>query len=318
MMVIEPEIIQAIKETQGVRRIDLLRVANVESPQGPVQVSATDNPAIGAERLYLTRDLSPDATWQAMQGGSVMVSETLANRLGIPRRGGTLVLNAPAGPHSFPVVGIFYDYSSSQGSAVMNLDVYRRLWQDDQITALALRLAPGAQADEAARSIQDHPAVREARQRLVVRPNQALRDDVMAVFDRTFAITGALNILATIVAFIGVLSSLLLLQLEKQREVGILRAIGLTGRQLWGLVMLETGLMGTVAGILAMPAGYALSLILVYVINRRSFGWTLQMAVQPEHFVLALVVAIAAALLAGVYPAYRLGKMAAADAIRFE
>ena len=113
-----------------------------------------------------------------------------------------------------------------------------------------------------------------------MRPNQALRDDVMAVFDRTFAITGALHILATVVAFIGVLSSLLLLQLEKQREVGILRAIGLTARQLWGLVMLETGLMGTVAGILAMPAGYALALILVFIINQRSFGWTLQMSVH--------------------------------------
>jgi len=155
-------------------------------------------------------------------------------------------------------------------------------------------------------------------QRLFVRPNQALRDDVLEVFDRTFAITGALQLLATVVAFIGVLSALLSLQLDKQRQLGILRAVGLTARQLWGLVMLETGLMGTVAGLLSMPTGYALSLILIYIINRRSFGWTLQMQAEPAPFIEALIVAVIAALLAGIYPAYRMGKMVTAEALRFE
>jgi putative ABC transport system permease protein len=145
-----------------------------------------------------------------------------------------------------------------------------------------------------------------------------LRQEVLVIFDRTFAITGALQLLATIVAFIGVLSALLSLQLEKQRELGILRAVGLTVRQLWGLVMLETGLMGAAAGLLAMPTGLALSLILIYIINRRSFGWTLQVHVGVAPFIQALVVAVIAALLAGVYPARRLGKMMAAEALRFE
>jgi putative ABC transport system permease protein len=155
-------------------------------------------------------------------------------------------------------------------------------------------------------------------QRLFVRPNTVLRDDALAVFDRTFAITGALQILATVVAFIGVLSALLSLLLEKQRELGILRAMGLTVRELWGLVMLESGLMGAVAGVLSMPTGFALSMILIYIINRRSFGWTLQMSLGWEPFAQALAVAVLAALLAGIYPARRMGKMMAADALRFE
>jgi putative ABC transport system permease protein len=155
-------------------------------------------------------------------------------------------------------------------------------------------------------------------QRLFVRPNQALRDEALVIFDRTFAITGALQLLATVVAFIGVLSALLSLLLEKQREMGILRAVGLTARQLWGLVLLETGLMGTVAGLLAMPTGLALSLILIYIINRRSFGWTLQMQVDAAPFVTALAVAVIAALLAGLYPAHRMGKMLTAEALRTE
>jgi putative ABC transport system permease protein len=192
--------------------------------------------------------------------------------------------------------------------------VYHQFWQDDALTALSLRLEPGIDADQLSRDLQDHLTG----QKLTIRPNQELRSDVMDVFDRTFAITVALRLLATLVAFIGVLNALLLLQMERQREVGILRALGLTGRQLWSLVMMETGLMGLTAGLLAVPTGYALALVLVYVINRRSFGWTLQMAVHPQTFLQALAVAMVAALLAGIYPAWKMSRMATAEVIRNE
>jgi putative ABC transport system permease protein len=82
--------------------------------------------------------------------------------------------------------------------------------------------------------------------------------------------------------------------------------------------MIETGLMGGVAGLLALPTGFTLALILVYIINRRSFGWTLQMQVEAGPFVQALLVAVIAALLAGVYPAYKMGQMATAEALHAE
>lgn len=108
------------------------------------------------------------------------------------------------------------------------------------------------------------------------------------------------------------------LQLERRREIGTLRAIGMTRRQLWKLTLVETGLMGTTAGIIAMPTGFVLALILIYIINLRSFGWTLQMHLQPIYFLQALVVALIAALLAGIYPAWRVGGMQPADALREE
>jgi putative ABC transport system permease protein len=145
-----------------------------------------------------------------------------------------------------------------------------------------------------------------------------LREEVLEVFDRTFDITTALQVLATVVAFIGVLSALFSLQLEKGRQLGILRAIGLSVRQLWQLVLMETGLMGLVAGLLSLPTGYVLSWILIFIINRRSFGWTLQMRVEAEPFLQALLIALTAALLAGIYPAFRISQKITADAIRFE
>ncbi len=245
----------------------------------------------------------------------MIVSEPLASRLDLPSRDGRITLYTNQGPRSFRVAGIYYDYATSEGTVIMAIEDYRRFWDDDAVTGLAVHLEPGVDLDRVARDLEERSA---PVQRVLVRPNQALREAALVVFDRTFAITGALQMLATIVAFIGVLSALLSLQLDKQRQLGILRAVGLTARELWGLVLLETGLMGTVAGLLAMPAGYVISLILIYVINRRSFGWTLQMLVEPMPFLQALAVAVVAAILAGIYPAYRMGRMVAAEALRFE
>jgi putative ABC transport system permease protein len=312
---IDPQSVEIARAWPGVERLDVLRGTSVESTIGMVNLAGTENPRLGYERLFASKETVPAQVWPAMLAGGVLISEPLANRLSSAKPGDELGLYTAAGWQTFPIVGVFYDYASSEGTVLMALSVYQAHWQDQALTALALRLAPGVNADEVARGLQDRLA---GQQELLIRPNQKLRQDVLEVFDRTFAITVALRMLATGVAFVGVLNALLLLQLEKKREVGILRALGLTGRQLWRMVMIETGLMGLTAGLLAMPTGYVLALILVYIINRRSFGWTLQMLVTPATFIQALGIALLAALLAGIYPAWRMGRMAAAEAIRYE
>jgi putative ABC transport system permease protein len=121
-----------------------------------------------------------------------------------------------------------------------------------------------------------------------------------------------------VVAFIGILSALMALQLERGREFAMLRANGLTRRQLWGLVLSQTSLVGLTAGLLALPVGLVLALVLVFVINRRSFGWTLDLALDPALFGQALLVALLAALLAGLYPAWRMARTNPALALREE
>ena len=299
----------------AVARVDLLRSATVDSPQGPVDIEAGNSSDYGHGLRYLAREGTVRDTWDLVsEGDAVIVSEPLANRLSLSTSD-YLNLYTDRGLRSFPIAGIYYDYASTRGTAIMSLSTYREAWRDDAVTALVVRLNPDTDPDQVA---QDLSAELAAIQRLLARPNEAIRQAALAIFDRTFAITAALQALATIVAFIGVLSALLALQLEKQRQFGILRALGLTVRELRSLILLETGLMGGVAGALAMPAGFALALALVYVINRRSFGWTLQMVVTIAPFVEAIAVSVLASLLAGIYPALRMGKMAPADALRYE
>ena len=180
---------------------------------------------------------------------------------------------------------------------------------------MGLIVEPGVAVDTV---IADIRAALGGRQDVVVQSNEALRRGSLEIFDRTFAITSTLRLLAIVVAFIGVLSALMSLQLERGRELATLRATGMTRPQLWALTLLETGLMGVVAGLLALPVGYALAWILVYVINVRSFGWTLQMDLRPEYFAQALAVAVVAALLAGIYPSIRVGNLEIATALREE
>lgn len=326
--VIATEVVATVRAWPGVARVDTLRIVQVESPDigGELQVGATDNPGTAAERIFKEAVGSAEEVWAAMEAGAVIISEPLANRVNGTQRAqintdstdaflGKVSLVTPEGVREFPIAGIYYDYSSSTGVMLMAQTVYHQYWDDPAINAIALRLDPGADPDQVTLDLETALAPIQG---LDIRPNKALREEALVVFDRTFAITGALQLLATLVAFVGVLSALLSLQLEKARELGILRAIGLTAEQLRGLILLETGLMGTVAGVLAMPTGFVLSLILIYIINQRAFGWTLQLQLSAGPFIQALGVAILAAVLAGVYPAKKIGEMAVAEALRGE
>ncbi|MCO6452505.1 MAG: ABC transporter permease [Caldilineales bacterium] len=310
--VLDPAVVAQAEDWAGVEQVRRLRRTTVDSPLGGINLAAVDDPDYG-ESLYAAADGSPEEVWAAVRAGAVIVSEPLVNRLGLPYRGGEITLETPDGPQVFSIAGVYYDYASSAGVVMIALENYRQIWRDDALTALSLHVQPGVDPDIAAKDLGDALAPTQS---VFVRANRTLRNEALDVFDRTFAITSALRLLATLVAFVGVLSALLALQLERERELGVLRALGLTFGQLARLVFLETGLMGLVAGLLAWPTGLILAFILVYVINVRAFGWTLQMQLSLEPFLSALLIALSAALLAGIYPAWHIGRMTVAAALR--
>ena len=310
---LDPRVI-ALAETHPDTEASLfIRVVTVESEQGSLELVAASMDRPMDPRLFLDVQESPQEAWQMVRNGAILLSEPLANRLGISASGGTLALLTPSGWQPFPIAGIYADYASTRGTVRMSLETYRRLWNDDRLNGLALILAPGTDIDvvttELRAQLTDFPNIQ-------VNPSGALRESAMVVFDRTFAITAAMQLITTLVAFIGVLSSLLALQLEKAREMGILRALGLTIVEMRRLTLWETGLLGASAGLLSLPTGYILAWVLIFVINQRSFGWTLQMHITPVPFVQAFLLAVGAALLAALYPAWRLSHMETAEALR--
>jgi putative ABC transport system permease protein len=131
-------------------------------------------------------------------------------------------------------------------------------------------------------------------------------------------ITDVLYWLAIGVAFIGILSAMLALQLERARDLAVLRALGMTPGQLGRMITLQTSVIGLLSGISAIPLGLVMAYVLIEVINRRAFGWQIDMAIAPGILVSAVVFAVAAALLAGLYPAWRAAQSQPALAMREE
>jgi putative ABC transport system permease protein len=315
---LDDDIVAAAQLTPGIKQIVSAWRQEVQAPDlaRPVEVVAVSGDISNGNRSYVWIDGQADDLWTRLSDGEgILISEplSLGENLGNPPA--PITLMTESGPREFPVLAIFYDYSSDQGSILIHQELFTRWWGAAPATSLGLFISPGENADEITKTLQQQF---QGRRDVVVQSNLSVRGNALDIFDRTFAITAALQLLAVVVAFIGVLSALMSLQLERSRELGILRATGMTVRQLWQLTLLETGLMGATAGLLAMPVGWLLAWILIYVINRRSFGWTLQMDLEPAYFLQALAVAVAAALLAGIYPALRSGNMVIATAIREE
>ena len=310
------EALPDVSDVTRFRRVSVdFRTADAE--YRPASLLAIRSNRERSARTFVWTLRPADGLWASMAGqDEVQVSEPFANKYGITPQNNRLLLRTDQGERAFQVVAVYYDYASDAGVIVMRGETYRRYWEDDQISSLALYVDPTKVSDLGA--FVDQLLRRFAGRDLVISANRELRADALAIFERTFTITGALNLLATVVAFIGVLSALMALQIERTRELGMLRANGMTLRQLWRMTLLETGLMGGTAGLLAMPTGFLLALILVYIINLRSFGWTIRLDLQWETFAQAMVVAVVSALLAAIYPMLRLGRLEIARAVREE
>jgi putative ABC transport system permease protein len=299
----------------GVARFSTGRRLFVAGPGGQTELLVLD-PPYPAAAGFRFKQADSQALWDAFPGlEAVFVSEPYAEKHRL-RVGDRIELASDEGALALPVAGVFFDYRSDQGLVVMHRALFERHWKDRRITSLGLYLKPGADLG-AVRAAAERVLGGE-RQALSVRSNREIRESSMETFERTFAITLVLRILAAAVAFIGILSALLAFQCERGRELAVLRATGLTPAQASRLVLLQTGFMGLAAGLLAVPAGVAVAAALVRVVNLRSFGWTMDLAVSPPALALAVALSVLAALLAGLYPAWLAARAEPAALLREE
>jgi putative ABC transport system permease protein len=296
----------------GIDRVRRYRSTMLPTDTTPVlQIALDVTEADHAAFLWAEGD--PAQIWPAFNRDAIIISEPLAlrHRLHV---GDTFMMRTDRGDVAMPIVGVFYDYGTELGVVMQPIERYQQFFDDPHLSSLGVYLPADADSEAMVTTIRDQFPTTA----LMVRSNRTLRESSVAILDRTFAITNVLQLLATIVAFVGIFAALTAMQLERVREFGMLRAIGLDPRQLWQLVLSETGLMGLVAGLVALPVGTAMAWALIFVINRISFGWTLQFAFEPHIYLNALITAIVAALLAGIVPAWRIARIAPALALREE
>ncbi|MEQ8262213.1 ABC transporter permease [Pseudohaliea sp.] len=296
----------------GVETVAAARQRTLRIDGEPLRVLVLGANAVASRSFAIVTGPATAAGDMLAAGDGILVSEPLARRRGLTV-GSTIELATPAAPLTLSVRGVYRDYASSYGAAVLPRALYERHWPDRELSSIALTLAADADPQALRRQLLALGAARGLE--LNVNSNRAIRDHSLAIFDRTFVITEVLRALVIVVAFVGILSALMALFLERSREFAVLRATGMTPRQLLGLVLTQAGASGLLAGLLALPLGGLLSILLIDVINRRSFGWSLATRVDPAIVLHSLLLAVAAAALAALWPARRLAGSDLRDAL---
>ncbi len=227
------------------------------------------------------------------------MSETFANRYG-KAPGDHVVLPTPHGPRAFTVAAVYYDYTSDRGVLVMDHRTFRRHYGELPPTGMTVYLRRVPTRTRCGPTSCRASAMAIAPSST---PTAALRTEVLRIFDSTFAITYALEVIAIFVAMLGVAGTLLTLVLERRRELTMLRLIGASQRQVRRVVVLEAVLIGAASQAVGLAVGFALSLVLIYVINVQSFGWTIQFHVPIAFLLQSSVAVVVATAIAGFFPA---------------
>jgi len=246
------------------------------------------------------------------QQQTVIVTEPYAYHQGV-KIGDKIRLQTDQGSEPFEVLGIYADYSGDQGHLAMSRRNYRHYWPDLGYSGIGVYAKDGVDLQQLENQINKLLTGQQS-----VQSDQALYKASMAVFEQTFTITETLRWLSAAIAFVGVFSALMALQFERTRQLGILRAIGITSGQLTVLITGETALMGLVAGLIAVPVGYIVAYMLIFVIYQRSFGWTMAFHFNPGVIYQGLALALIAATLAGILPALKMAQTKPAEALRSE
>ncbi len=258
-----------------------------------------------------------DAT-QIMQRAVVereaLISEVLANRFQL-EEGDVIPIPTPQGNVDFKIGGVFYDYGTDGGKIVINRSHFKKYWTDHKVDVAAIYLKSGADVGRT----RDHLLTRWGNKAGISFTTQTtFKKEIMDIFDQTFLITYALEWIAIFVALLGIANTLFVSVLERKREIGILRAIGASRPQVIRIVLLEALYMGVIGNLIALVCGYFLSLLLIFVINKASFGWTLQFYFPPEIIMHSFFLAIGVALIAGYLPAKRASKTDLKEAVAYE
>jgi putative ABC transport system permease protein len=310
---LDPQVIEALLAVPGIATHSEGRRVTVSSPQGPIDLNALKLVPASYAGFRFTRG-DPQHAWPQFQQGAILISEPLAWRLSLGVQD-ALTLETASGSRTFKVAGVYREYGNERGEVLMDLGHYQRWWQDEGIAALGIYLSPGISPAQAVNALRAAP---HGRQALLIRSNADIRALSMRIFERTFMITRVLYWLAAGVAAVGLLSALLAWELERARELALLRALGLTPAASALLITAQTTFMGVVAFLAAIPAGLLTALVLTDVINRRAFGWEIGLHLRAAQFSQALLLALAAAFAAALYPAWRSARLPVAAGLREE
>lgn len=308
------QLVQRIQKLPGVTAVSTVHRVSIKTKSEVTRVNVYQMAPVTFAGFRFTQG-SPDQIWEAFEhDDAVIVTEAYAYLHNV-QVGNRLKLRTERGERDFRLVGIYTDYNSGRGIVSMSRRTFDRYWDDHRYSGIWVYAEEGSDLDVLRTQVRN---ISDSGQTLQITEQKRIIELSMDIFDQAFAITDVLRYLAATIAFVGVFGALMALELERTREFGILRANGITPGQLRTILCAETGFMGFIAGTLALPLACCIAWILIFVVNRRSFGWSMDFTLDPGVLAQGFGLALLAAVLAGIYPANKMAKLKPADALRTE
>jgi putative ABC transport system permease protein len=203
----------------------------------------------------------------------------------------------------FKVAGVFYDYRTDGPSVWMDIRQFRRFWPDTQVNAVRLYLKDKTKMKEVQARLQERYG---SRYQLLTLSHADLRNGILQIFDDTFALTYALEGVAVVVAIFGIITTFLVVIMDRERELALLQALGASRRQIMGMVLVESGLASVLSFRPRGPGRVALCRCCSsFSINKQAFGWTVHFFFTPAIYLQTFLLVLVLGLAAGAYPAWR-------------
>jgi putative ABC transport system permease protein len=244
----------------------------------------------------------------------VAVNEALAAQEHL-KPGDTMMLPTPEGPVPFRVAVINVDYSSDSGSLLMDVRTYQRYWKEYLADSFSVRVKNKEQVG----AVRDEIAGRFGRdRRLFVLPAREFKNEIKKVIDQGFAVNRAINIITMLIACLGIIVTLLASVLERTREIGILRSIGMLRSQVSRVVVVESLLLGVIGGVLGAGTGMIIGWMSLEGFLRGDYGASMHYSIDYASIFWAVGLSALLAALAGVYPARRAAKTNIVEALSYE
>jgi putative ABC transport system permease protein len=298
---LSPDLAGKIAALPGVASVDRLRAYEITYDGMPVTLASME---LSTSRSYRNSDFFSGRPAEMVlaelrAANNIIVSEPFTNKHHV-KLGDTITLSLGSSRANFRITDVYPDYSAERGYILMDRETALRYLPDPIPSNLGVFLSPSADADSVRKAIQQLAADRH----ILVFSNRDLRAEAIRIFDRTFAITYALEAVAVFVAVMGVAGALLALVIDRRRELGLLRFLGASAQQICKLILVEAGLLGLLANLVGFLLGYLLSLILVFVVNKQSFGWTIRFHWPVAVLFSALTLVFLATVFAGLHPAH--------------
>ncbi|WNV07003.1 ABC transporter permease [Tardiphaga sp. 709] len=255
-------------------------------------------------------DSTRDAWDRVRSSDGALVSEQLSLRMKL-KLGDRLDVPTPSGTWPMDVVAVYADYGNPKGQIGVNIDALVKHFPDISQTRMGLRVAPAAVP-----ALIDAIRVRFGLDGRNVADQTTVKTESLAIFNRTFAVTAALNAFTLGVAGVALLTSLLTLSNSRLPQLAPLWAIGITRRRLAGIELLKTLSVALITSLLALPLGLLVAWCLIAIVNVKAFGWRLPFHVFPLQLVQLLGVAMLASLLAALLPILKLLRMQPATLVK--